>query len=79
MKDKYNIKELEEKINRCKKMKLEDIIPDNVDELSSIKIDRKKSSNERILDFLTQVKNPYVFKVNGKLVRMVFSEKWANS
>ena len=27
-----------------------------------------------ILDFLTQVKNPYVFKVNGKLVRMSFSE-----
>lgn len=55
-------------------MKLEDINPDEVDELSSIKIDRRKTSNERILDFLTQVKNPYVFKVNGKLVRMSFSE-----
>ena len=57
-----------------KNMKLEDINPDDVDEISSIKIDRRKSSNERILDFLTQVKNPYVFKVNGKLVRMSFSE-----
>ena len=74
MKNKYNIKELEEKINRCKKIKLEDINPDDEDELSSIKIDRRKPSNERILDFLTQVKNPYVFKVNGKLVRMSFSE-----
>lgn len=55
-------------------MKLEDINPDDVDELSSIKIDRRKSSNERILDFLTQVKNPYVFKVNGRLVRMNFSK-----
>lgn len=55
-------------------MKLEDINPDDVDELSSIKIDRSKSSNERILDFLTQVKNPYVFKVNGRLVRMNFSK-----
>lgn len=72
--DKYNIKELEEKLNRCKNMKFEDINPDDVDEISSIKIDRKKSSNERILDFLTQVKNPYVFKVNGKLVRMSLSE-----
>ena len=43
-------------------------------ELSSFKIDKIKSSNERILDFLTKVKNPYVFKVNGKLVRMSFSE-----
>jgi len=74
MKDKYNIKELEEKINRCKSMKLEDINPGDVDELSSIKIDRRKSSNERILDFLTQVKNPYIFKVNGRLVRFSFSE-----
>ena len=72
--DKYNIKELEEKLNKCKNMKLEDINSDEVDELSSIKIDRRKSSNERILDFLTKVKNPYVFKVNGKLVRMSFSE-----
>ena len=55
-------------------MKLENINPDEVDEISSIKIDRKKLSNERILDFLTQVKNPYVFKVNRKLVRMSFSE-----
>ena len=74
MKDKYNIKELEEKLNKCKDMKLEDINPDEVDEISSIKIDRRKSSNERILDFLTQVKNPYAFKVNGKLVRMSFSK-----
>ena len=72
--DKYNIKELEEKLNRCKNMKLEDINPNDVDEISSIKIDRRKSSNERILDFLTQVKNPYVFKVNGRIVRMSFSE-----
>jgi len=74
MKNKYNIKELEEKLDRYKNIKLEDINPDDVDEISDIKIDRKKSSDERILDFLTEVKNPYVFKVNGKLVRMSFSE-----
>ena len=72
--DRYNIKELAEKINRCKNIKLEDINPDEVDEISSIKIDRRKSSNERILDFLTEVKNPYVFKANGGLVRFSFSE-----
>lgn len=37
-------------------MKLEDVTLDDVDEISSIKIDRIKSSNERILDFLTKVK-----------------------
>lgn len=60
-------------------MKLEDVTLDDVDELSSIKIDRRKSSNERILDFLTKVKNPYIFKVNGRSIRMRFFEKWSNS
>ncbi|MBQ7140526.1 MAG: hypothetical protein IJO32_03400 [Bacilli bacterium] len=47
MKNKYNIKELEEKINKCKNIKLENINPDEVDDISFIKIDRRKSSNER--------------------------------
>ncbi len=49
---KYDIEELVEKL-------------EDVDEITSIKIDRRKPSNERILDFLTKVKNPYIFKVNG--------------
>ena len=72
--DKYNLKELEEKLNKCKNMKLEDVTLDDVDEISSIKIDRRKSSNERILDFIMKVKNPYIFKVNGKLVKIRFSD-----
>ena len=72
--DKYNLKELDEKLNYCKNMKLEDVTLDDVDEISSIKIDRRKSSNERILDFIMKVKNPYIFKVNGKLVKIRFSD-----
>ena len=45
MKNKYNLKEIEEKLNRCKNMKLENVTLDDVDELISIKIDRRKSSN----------------------------------
>ena len=64
-----NYKELKEKLDRCKKIKLDD-----VDEITDIKIDKRKSSNERILDFLNKTKNPYIFKVNGTLVRIGFSE-----
>ena len=74
MKNKYNVQELEEKLKRCKNMKLENISLDDVDDIKDIKIDRRKSSNERILDFLVKVKNPYVFKINGRLVRMRFTE-----
>ena len=72
--NKHNIEEIKEKLERCKNMNLEDVTLEDVDEISSIKIDTRKPSNERILDFLTKVKNPYIFKVNGKLVRIRFSE-----
>lgn len=72
--EKYNLKEIEEKLSRCRNMKLEDVTLDDVDEIGSIKIDKRKTKEERILDFLTKVKNPYIFKVNGKLVRMSFSD-----
>ncbi len=72
--NKYNFKEIEEKLNRYRNMKLEDVTLDDVDEISSIKIDKRKSSNERVLDFIVKVKNPYIFKVNGKLVRIRFSD-----
>lgn len=72
--NKYNLKEIEEKLNRCKKIKLEDVKLDDVDEISSIKIDKRKSSNERILDFIIKTKNPYIFKCNGKLVKIIFSD-----
>lgn len=71
---KYNIEELREKLERCRNVNLDDVKLENVDEITSIKIDRRKPSEERILDFLTKVKNPYIFKVNGKLVRIRFSE-----
>jgi len=59
--NKYNIKELAKKL-------------EDVDEITDIKIDRRKPSNERILEYLMKTKKPYIFKVNGKLVRIRFSE-----
>ena len=74
MNNKYNIEELKEKISRCKNMTLDDVGLDDIDDITSIKIDKRKSSNERILDFLIQVKNPYIFKLNNRLVRIRFSD-----
>ena len=37
-------------------------------------IDRRKLSSERILEFIAKVKNPYIFKINGKLVRISFTD-----
>ena len=72
--NKYNIEEIKEKLERCRNVNINDVSLDDVDEISSIKIDRRKPSNERILDFIVKIKNPYIFKVNGKLVRISFSD-----
>ena len=58
---KYNIKELEEKLKRCKDIDLSEIDIDEVDDLDKIKISRKKSKEERIIDFINKTKNPYIF------------------
>lgn len=72
--NKYNIEILAEKLECCRNVNLDAVKLDDVDEISSIKIDRRKPSNERILGFIAKVKNPHIFKVNGKLVRIRFSD-----
>lgn len=71
---KYDIEELAKKLEHYRNINLDDVKLENVDEISSIKIDRRKPSEERILDFLTKVKNSYIFKMNGKLVKICFAE-----
>ena len=72
--NKCNLEEIKEKLERCKNIPIEDINPDDVDDIKDIKISRKNNREERILDFIMKTKNPYIFKVNGKLVRIRFSE-----
>ena len=71
---KYNITELEEKLKRCGDISIKEVDPNDVDNLDDIKIDRRKNPNERILDFISKTKNPYIFKVNGRLVKIEFSD-----
>lgn len=66
--------ELSNKINECKNKSLDELNIDELDDISNIKIDKRKSSNERLLDFLSKTKNPYAFKINGKIVKIEFSE-----
>ncbi len=43
--NKYNIEELAEKLKRYRNVNLDDVKLEDVDEISSIKIDRRKPSN----------------------------------
>jgi len=77
--EKYNVKDLEEKIKRCKYIEVNEVNKDDVDELSDIKISRKKSKEEKILDFISKTKNPYIFNVNGRLVKLEFTDSGTNA
>ena len=77
--EKENIKELEEKLIRCKNINMTEVDIDEVDDLNEIKISRKKSKEERIIDFISKTKNPYIFKVNGRLVKIEFTDNGTNA
>mgnify|MGYP003306534407 CR=1 FL=1 len=77
--EKENIKELEEKLIRCKNINMTEVDIDEVDDLDKIKISRKKFKEERIIDFISKTKNPYIFKVNGRLVKIEFTDNGTNA
>lgn len=70
---KYNIKELEEKLKKCKDIDLSEVNINEVDDLNKIRISRRKSKEERIIDFINKTKNSYIFNVNGRLVKLEFT------
>lgn len=69
----YDIDELENKIKTCKNLSIDEVDIDKIDELSEIKISKKKKGNERILEFIKNISNPYIFKVKDKIVKVEFA------
>ena len=69
----YDIDELENKIKTCKNLSINEVDIDKLDELSEIKISKKKKGNERILEFIKNISNPYIFKVKDKIVKIEFT------
>ena len=67
------LEKLENMINVCQDTDIESVELEKVTDIKNIKVDQKKSSIERILDFLRSTSNPYVIKVNGTIVKMEFT------
>ncbi len=61
-----------EKINKNKDIELNEIDRTEIDDIRNIKINKNLPVQERIVDFLKKVKNPYVFKVEDTLVKISF-------
>lgn len=67
------------KISKYKDIDINELNLDDLVELKTIKISRRKSSTDRILDFLNEIENPYCFKVDGFIVKIDFNDKTSDT
>ena len=64
---------LQADLNDLKNMDIEQCDPDQLVDLRSVSIDKTLSVPDRMRSFVTQIKNPYLFKVDGITVKVDFS------
>lgn len=64
-------KKIESKINNYKSMNIKNI---NASEIDNIKIDENLEPEERVIDFLKKVSNPYFFNIDGYVVKFSYQE-----
>ena len=69
-----NKQDLLEQLAHMQSEDVRNIDPENVSEISDVEIDKNLSVKERVNTLLMQTKNPYVYKVNGIVVKVSFSE-----
>lgn len=77
--NKYDIGKLDKKLKQCKNISVDNIDVNSIDNLSEIKIDKKKKGNDRILDFINKVSNPYIFYIDNQIVKIEFSNNSKNA
>lgn len=66
---------LKQKILMNKDIEIEDVNRNEITDIKEININSKLSKEERIIDFLKKVNNPYIIKVNDVLVKNTFSNR----
>lgn len=67
-----NYDELRLKLIEKQKLTFNDVDLDDLEEITQIKISRKPTSNEKIIDFIKSSSNPYMFKYKGKKIKIEF-------
>ena len=69
-----NKKDLLEQLSHMQSEDVRNIDPENVCEIADIEINRNLPVKERVKALLMQTENPYVYMVNGMVVKVSFSE-----
>lgn len=60
-------------IEEMKAVDVRTVDPETLVDVTQIKIDENLSKEERVKEFLRQVKNPYCFRVGKMIVKNVYS------
>lgn len=68
-----NVDELKLKLKEKYKLTFDDVELKDLEEIAEINFSKKSDSNEKLLDFIKSSSNPYMFKCNGKKVKIEFS------
>lgn len=69
----YHLPTLEE-LERMSEVDIRTVSPEDVIDIKDVKIDSNQPREEKMKSYLSQMKNPYVFKTNGVIVKMSFSK-----
>ncbi len=59
-------------LEQCRKAEIISCDVNSLTDLKTVSIDTQKTGNERIISFVEQVKNPYLFKVGDTVVKVVY-------
>ena len=62
------------RLRRAKEIEVENIDPSKIGELKDIVIDSALPVQDRVMSLLEQCINPYIFKNNGIVVKISFSD-----
>lgn len=62
------------KLEQLKSIDPASVDRDSLTDITQVEIDRNKPHLEQVLDFLTQIKNPYLYRCGNVVVRIAYKE-----
>ena len=64
-----------EELDKMKEVDIRTVDPDTLVDIDDVKINMDLPCEERILDYIRQIKNPYCYLCNGMVVKTKFAGK----
>lgn len=73
--DKNKLKVTPEELSIMREVDIRTVDRSTLVDAESVKINTELSTEERIADFITQIKNPYCYRYKGMAIKLSFSGK----